>query len=82
MAYTDIWKCRKCDTLPEIVMLGKNFLIECKVCTHSPPSVYGTTLQEVVDEWNRLNKPPRPGISSRIIEEFRRLKDAMRFRQP
>ena len=72
MAYTDIWPCKRCKVVPEIVMLGKNIFIECKVCTDSPTSLEGTSLDEVVSRWNRVNDPTKRGILDRVRSLFGR----------
>jgi hypothetical protein len=79
MPYTDIWRCKRCNTLPDIVMMGKNYLIECKVCKEAAPVVYAKTLQGVVSRWNRLNNPVKRGIFTRLIEWIIILKDALEY---
>ena len=72
MGYTDLWKCRKCGTLPEIEMRGKNFVVKCTVCDTDKTTVSGGGLDEVVKLWNRQNEPPKPSIFARIKALFKR----------
>ena len=59
MSFTDLWRCRRCDTLPEVEFRGKNFLIRCKVCNSSKAESFAHSLGEVVKQWNELNDPLR-----------------------
>jgi len=72
MAYTDLWHCKECGSMPEIVMLGKNFLVRCKNCNSEKRTVYANNIDEVVTEWNRRNDPSKRGIVERIRSLFRR----------
>jgi hypothetical protein len=55
MSFTDLWRCKGCDTLPDIQVRGKNFLIECRNCKGR--RVFAHSLDEVVATWNRKNDP-------------------------
>ena len=72
MAYTDLWHCKQCGSMPEIVMLGKNFLVRCKTCNSEKKTVYANNIDEVVRDWNRQNDPNRRSIFERIRRLFRR----------
>ena len=57
MGYTDLWRCKRCQTLPDITFLsGKRFLIECKVC-RGKASVEAGSIDAVVKLWNKRNDP-------------------------
>ncbi len=71
MAYTDLWRCRHCSTMPEIVMLGKNFIIRCNTCNSEKVNVYGHKIDDVVSEWNRRNDPARRTIRERLGALYR-----------
>ena len=59
MAYTDLWRCKRCHTLPDITFLcGKRFLIACKQCGPKA-SIEGDSLDEVVKGWNHRHNPQR-----------------------
>jgi hypothetical protein len=70
MAYTDLWRCKKCGSMPEIVMMGKNFLVQCKTCNSDKVNTYADNLDEVVKEWNRINDPTRRGLWQRLRGMF------------
>jgi hypothetical protein len=72
MAYTDLWRCRKCGSMPEILMRGKNFLIRCNTCNSDKISVYADNIDEAVRTWNKRNAPRKPGIFERLRGLFRR----------
>jgi len=72
MAYTDLWHCKQCGSMPEIVMLGKNFLVRCKNCKSEKATVYANNIDEVVKEWNRRNNPAKRGLVARLRSLFRR----------
>jgi hypothetical protein len=56
MPYTDLWRCKNCNVLPDIQMIGRHFLIACETCDkHSP--VEANSLDEVVLRWNKFNDP-------------------------
>jgi hypothetical protein len=55
MAFTDLWRCKGCHTLPDIQVRGKNFLIECACCKNR--RVFANSLDEVVAAWNHKNNP-------------------------
>ena len=56
MSYTDIWRCKKCDVLPDIQMIGRSFRIACETCEHQK-AVEADSLSEVVARWNKLHAP-------------------------
>jgi hypothetical protein len=63
MAYTDLWRCKRCHELPEIQHLsGRHFLIECKTCKSAATTVEAETIDRVVHDWNRRNDPTRRGL--------------------
>jgi hypothetical protein len=66
VAYTDIWRCKRCGSMPEIVMMGKNFLVQCKTCNSDNVNVYANNLDDVVKEWNRINDPTRRSLWQRL----------------
>lgn len=72
MAYTDLWRCKQCGTMPEILMMGKNFLVKCATCDSDKVNVYADNIDEVVSEWNRRNDPGRRGLIERVRGWFRR----------
>ena len=72
MAYTDLWHCKQCGTMPEILMRGKNFLIRCNTCNSDKTSFYANNIDEVVRDWNRHNDPHRRSIFERLRGLFRR----------
>jgi len=72
MAYTDLWRCKRCGTKAEIVMLGKNFLIRCNTCDSEKVNVYATNIDDAVREWNGRNDPNRRGLFERLRGLFHR----------
>ncbi len=72
MAYTDLWHCKRCGTMPEIVMLGKNFLVKCPTCNSEKTTYYANNIDEVVRDWNRANDPSRRSLMERLRGLFRR----------
>jgi len=72
MGYTDLWPCIRCGTRPEIIMLGKNFLVNCKTCDSDKVNIYANNIDEVVTEWNRANDPTKRSLFARIRGWFRR----------
>jgi uncharacterized protein with PIN domain len=72
MGYTDLWRCKRCGTMPEIVMLGKNFIVRCNTCNSEKVNVYANNVDEVVAVWNRANDPRRRSLLARIRGWFRR----------
>ncbi len=72
MGYTDLWRCRRCGTMPEILMLGKNFLIKCATCDSEKVNVYADNIDEAVATWNRRNNPQRHRFLDRLRGWFRR----------
>ena len=73
MAYTDLWRCKQCNTLPDVTFLsGKRFLIECKVCKSKATSIECGSLDEVVRRWNEKNDPNRFRLSSFVSRLFKR----------
>jgi hypothetical protein len=72
MGYTDLWKCKVCGTLPEIQMTGKNFVVKCTTCNTEKTTIRGSSLDEVVNLWNKRNKPPAPSLFSKIRGLFKK----------
>jgi hypothetical protein len=72
MAYTDLWHCKLCGTMPEIVMQGKNFLVRCNHCDSPKVNVYADNIDQVVREWNHRNDPTKRSIFARLRGLFRR----------
>ncbi len=72
MSYTDLWHCRKCGTMPEIVMLGKNFLIRCETCDSEKVNVYANNIDGAVQEWNRRNDPKQSWWRALFARLFQR----------
>ncbi len=66
MAYTDLWRCKICGSMPEIVMQGKNFLVRCNLCHSDKVNVYANNIDEVVRDWNKRNDPTRCGLVTRL----------------
>jgi hypothetical protein len=71
MGYTDLWRCKVCGTLPEIQMMGKNFVVKCNVCNNPKTRVEGNGLDQVVTLWNRQNDP-KPSFIERIRALFKK----------
>jgi hypothetical protein len=57
MSFTELWRCKKCNVLPDILVRGKNFLIKCKPCNSRRTEVWADSLDEVVSRWNEKNDP-------------------------
>jgi hypothetical protein len=72
VGYTDLWRCKHCGSMPEIVMLGNNFIIRCNTCNSEKVNVYAHHIDEAVATWNRTNDPARQGWFSRLRDWFRR----------
>ncbi len=72
MGYTDLWHCKRCGTMPEILMLGKNFIVRCSTCNSEKVNVYADNIDEVVSRWNRANDPRRRSFLERIRYWLRR----------
>jgi hypothetical protein len=72
MAYTDLWRCKKCGSMPEIIMRGKNFLIRCNTCNSDKVNVYANNIDQCVREWNKRNDPSKVGLIERIRNLFRK----------
>jgi hypothetical protein len=72
MAYTDLWRCKQCGNMPEILMRGKNFIVRCNTCNSDKTNVYANNIDEVVRDWNKRNDPNRRGIFERLRRLFRR----------
>lgn len=82
MAYTDLWRCKRCQTLPDITFLsGKRFLIECKVCRTKSTSVECSSLDEVVRRWNEKNDPKRFRIGEKVKEFFEMISGFFDYRR-
>jgi hypothetical protein len=79
MSFTDLWRCKHCNELPEILFRGKNFLIKCKTCNSRRTEVYATSLDEVVSRWNKKNNPIRPGMFASLRALPARLKDFLEY---
>src|SRR4029434_5727302 len=67
MPYTDLWRCKKCNVLPDIQMIGRHFLIECDCGKKN--SVEADSLDEVVSQWNEFTDPLKK--SKGLAESFR-----------
>ncbi len=62
MSFTEIWRCKRCNSLPPILRKGKQFYIQCPDCGRKT-GVYAVSLDAVVQGWNRRNDPTkRPGL--------------------
>jgi hypothetical protein len=72
MAYTDLWHCKVCGSMPEIIMRGKNFLVRCTTCNNDKVNVYANNIDEVVREWNKRNDPTPRGLWHNIRKLFKR----------
>ncbi|MEP6669567.1 MAG: hypothetical protein ABJF10_10470 [Chthoniobacter sp.] len=72
MGYTDLWRCKNCGSMPEIIMQGKNFLVRCNTCNSEKVNVYANNIDEVVREWNKANNPNRFALWSSLRKLFRR----------
>ncbi len=72
MAYTDLWRCKKCGSMPEILMRGKNFVIRCNTCNSDKINVYANNIDEAVGDWNKRNDPTRRSLIERLRGLFRR----------
>lgn len=72
MAYTDLWRCKKCGSMPEIIMRGKNFLVRCNTCNNEKINVYANNIDEVVRTWNKRNDPSNVGLIERIRGLFKK----------
>ena len=72
MGYTDLWHCKRCGTMPEINMLGKNFMVKCPTCNSEKVNVYADNIDELVSRWNRANDPNRRSLLQRVRGWFRR----------
>jgi hypothetical protein len=72
MAYTDLWHCKICGTMPEILMRGKNFYVQCKTCNSDKVNVYADNIDEAVSVWNRANDPGRRTLRERVRGWFGR----------
>ena len=72
MSYTDLWHCKRCGTMPEIVMQGKNFLVRCNNCASEKVNVYADNIDQVVREWNKRNDPHKRGLFKWLRGLFRR----------
>jgi hypothetical protein len=57
MSFTDLWRCRGCNVLPDVQVRGKNFLIKCKNCNSRRSEAFANSLDEVVALWNKKNSP-------------------------
>ena len=75
MAYTDLWRCKICGTMPEIVMQGKNFLVRCNQCASEKVNVHANNIDQVVREWNKRNDPNNIGLIERIRRLFKKKPD-------
>ncbi len=72
MGYTDLWHCKRCGSMPEIIMMGKNFYVRCNTCNSEKVNMYATNVDEVVAMWNQANNPHNRGLLSRIRGWFKR----------
>jgi hypothetical protein len=83
MSYTDLWRCKHCNVLPDIQMAGKNFLIACEGCGQRDSRVEADSLDQVVSKWNRLHEPAKPatGLAGKLKEWLRMVKDSLEYRR-
>ena len=72
MGYTDLWRCKRCGSMPEIVMLGKNFLVRCNTCNSEKVNVYSNMIDDVVATWNKANNPHKRTLGDVIKGLFKR----------
>ena len=72
MAYTDLCHCKRCGSMPEIIMRGKNFLVRCNTCNSDKVNVYANNIDEVVREWNKQNDPTQISWWARLRKLFKR----------
>ena len=72
MGYTDLWRCKRCGSMPEIIMQGKNFLVRCNTCNDEKINVYANNIDEVVRTWNKRNNPGNIGLWERIRKLFKK----------
>jgi hypothetical protein len=81
MPYTDLWRCKKCNVLPDIQMIGRHFLIECDCGKKN--SVEADSLDEVVSQWNEFNDPlkKRKGLAESFREWVGTLKDYVDYQR-
>ena len=75
MAYTDLWHCKKCGSMPEIIMRGKNFLVRRNTCNNEKINVYANNIDEVVRIWNKRNNPSNTGLLDRLRGLFKKKND-------
>jgi hypothetical protein len=75
VSFTDLWRCKRCNELPEILFRGKNFLIKCKTCNSKRAEVFANSLDEVVVRWNKKNDPIHQGFMRTLLGWPSRLKD-------
>jgi hypothetical protein len=77
MTPTDIWRCKRCNTLPDIKhVAGKFFIIRCEICQCSSTEVHGDTVDRVVALWNRRNTPLKAFLyrtTQRILSMIRNI---------
>lgn len=79
MSFTDLWRCKRCNELPEILCRGKNFLIKCKTCNSKRAEVFANSLDEVVARWNKKNDPVHQGFMRTLLAWPSRLKDFVEY---
>ncbi len=72
MGYTDLWHCKRCGSMPEIIMVGKNFTVRCKTCNSDKVNQYADNIDEVVAKWNRANDPHKRTFAERLRGLFKR----------
>ena len=82
MPYTDLWRCKKCNVLPDIQMIGRQFRIACETCVNQKP-VEGESLDAVVSGWNTFNEPfqKKPGFIGRFQDWIGTLKDYAEYQR-
>jgi hypothetical protein len=82
MPYTDLWRCKKCDVLPDIQMIGRHFLIACENCDKQKP-VEGDSLDAVVSRWNTFNEPfqKKAGLVGQFQDWIGTLKDYVDYQR-
>ena len=88
MSYTELWRCKRCNILPDIVQVGKHFHISCKTCNSRRTTVFADSLDDVVRAWNNRNDPRPGGLFSfvgafveMIGAGFGRIGERLRWRQ-
>lgn len=68
MPYSDVWRCKRCEQVPEVLVRGKSYLIKCHQCPPSHGEVFGHSLDEVVRLWNQRNDPVKRSFFAGVKE--------------